>query len=188
LETFQAKGYEVLLFADPVDELWLERATPFRDKRFESIGRGNVKLGTDEERKKEEDALENKERELKDVLTRLRAHLQDQVKEVRLSHRLTSSVVCLVGDEDDPSPQLLKILEQMGKNTGMAKPKRILELNPAHPLLGKMQAIFVENPADPRLEQYAKLLYGQAVLAEAGQLEDPAAFNQLVADLMVRAP
>src|SRR5262249_11791059 len=171
-----------------VDELWLERAPAFRDKRFESIGRGNVKLGSEEEQKKDEDELEAKGREFKDLLTRLRAHLQDQVKEVRLSNRLTSSAVCLVGDESDPSPQLLKILETMGKNTGMSKPKRILELNPTHALLGKMQAIFRESPLDPRLEQYAKLLYGQAVLAESGQLEDPAAFNQLVADLMVRAP
>lgn len=187
LEAFRDKGYEVLLFSDAVDELWLERVPPFRDKRFESIGRGNVKLGSDEERKQAEEALESKEREYKDLLTRLRAHLQEEVKEVRLSHRLTTSAVCLVGDADDPSPQLLKILEQMGRS-GMPKPKRILELNPGHPLLGKMQAIFVESPVDVRLEQYAKLLYGQAVLAEAGQLEDPAAFNQLVADLMVRAP
>ncbi|MCK6546781.1 molecular chaperone HtpG [Myxococcota bacterium] len=185
LEAYAAKGYEVLLFADPVDELWLERAPGFKDKKLESIARGEAKLGTEEEQKKAESELEQKQAEHRDLLTALRVALQEQVKEVRLSNRLTSSAVCLVGDVDDPSPQMLKILEQMGRD--QPKPKRILELNPTHPLLGKLQVMFVENKADLRIAQYAQLLYGQAVLAESGQLPDPAAFNTLVAELMVRA-
>jgi molecular chaperone HtpG len=185
LETFRAKGYEVLLFSDPIDELWLERAPSFKDKALKAIGKGEVELGTEEEKKAAQTEKEEKERELKDLLTGLRAHLQDEVKEVRLSTRLTSSAVCLVGDEEDLSPSMQRILEQMGQP--VTKTKRILELNPSHPVVGKLQSMWTENKADPRIKDYAELLFSQALLAEAGQLKDPAAFTRLVADLMVRA-
>jgi molecular chaperone HtpG len=185
LEAFRAKGYEVLLFSDPIDELWLERAPMFKDKKMVAVGRGEHELGTDEEKKKAQEEREEKERELKDLLTALRAHLQDEIKEVRLSTRLTASAVCIVGDEGDLSPSMLKILEQMGQP--VTKTKRILELNPAHPLMEKLSAMFKDNKADPRIKEYAELLYGQAMLAESGQLKDPAAFTRMVADLMVRA-
>lgn len=185
LETFRAKGYEVMLFSDPIDELWLERSPSFKDKPLKAIGKGEVELGTEEEKKSAQQAKEEKERELKDLLTGIRAHLQDDVKEVRLSTRLTASAVCLVGDEEDLSPSMQRILEQMGQP--VTKTKRILELNPSHPVVGKLQSMWTENKADPRLKDYAELLFAQALLAEAGQLKDPAAFTRLVADLMVRA-
>jgi molecular chaperone HtpG len=185
LERFQEKGYEVLLLADPIDELWLEHAPLFRDKRFQSIGKGELKLGTTEEQKSAEAEREAKTREYQDLLTCLRIHVQDDVKEVRLSDRLTSSLVCLISDDEDMSPQMHRILEQLGQST--LKTKRIMELNPKHPLLAKLEAMFKEDSKDPRLEKYARLLLGQAQLAESGQLADPVAFGELVADLMVQA-
>jgi molecular chaperone HtpG len=185
LEAFVAKGYEVLLFSDAVDELWLERAPRYRDKPLQSIARGEVKLGSEAERKEAAETLETRQKELDDLFTCLRTHLQDDIKEVRLSARLTSSPVCLVGDEHDPTPRMQRILEQLGGKP--QKVRRILELNPNHPLLPRLQTIFQENKDDPRLQLHAVLLHGQAHLADSGQVPDPAAFSKAVADLMLRA-
>jgi len=185
LEAFVAKGYEVLLFSDPIDELWLERAPKFKGKPLQSIARGEVKLGSEDERKKEAEALDEKQREFGDLFSCLRVLLQDDIKEVRLSNRLTSSPVCLVGDERDPTPRMQRMMEQLGKKP--EKVRRILELNPSYPLIPKLQAIFQENSADPRLKLYADLLLGQAHLAESGQVPDPAAFSKVVEEVMLRA-
>lgn len=182
LEAFTAKGYEVLLFSDPVDEIWLERAPRFKDKQLRSIGRGDVKLGSETEQQQASAALEEKQKELGDLLTVLRSHLQDEVKEVRLSTRLTSSPACLVGDEHDPTPRMQKILEQLGQKP--AKVRRVLELNPGHPMIAKLETVFRDHRDDPRLALYAKLLLGQAHLAESGQLPDPVAFSQVLAEAM----
>ena len=184
LEAFKAKGYEVLLFSDPIDEIWLERAPRFKDKQLVSIGRGEVKLGSEDERKKESEALEEKSKEYADLLTCLRVQLQNDVKEVRLSSRLTSSAVCLVADEHDLSPRVQKMLEQLGQEA--PKTKRILELNASHPLVTKLQGVFRENKDDPRLKLYADLLLGQAHLAESGELPDPIAFSRALSELMTR--
>ncbi len=144
LEQFAVKGLEVLLFSDPVDEFWLDRAPAFRDKPLKSIGRGDIDLGasatTDDDRAK-----------YADLLTCLRVALQDDVKEVRLSQRLASSPACLVGDEHDVSPRMHRMLEQLGH--APPKQKRILEVNPNHPLLSKLAAIFASSHSDPRLAQ-----------------------------------
>jgi molecular chaperone HtpG len=185
LEAFTAKGYEVLLFSDPVDEIWLDSAPKYKGKAMVSIARGEVKLGSDEERKKAADDLAEKQKSFGDLLGFLRVQLQEEIKEVRLSSRLTSSPVCLVGGEHDPTPRMQRLLEQLGQKA--PKVKRILELNPAHALVPRLQSIFAENPSDPRLKLYADLLLGQAHLAESGQLPDPAAFSKVLADLMQRA-
>ncbi len=184
LEAFAAKGYEVLLFSDPVDEIWLERAPRFKDKPMQSIGRGDVKLGSEEERKQSAAAIDEKQRELGELLTSFKAALQAHVKEVRLSGRLTSSPACLVADEHDLSPRMQKMLEQLGQPAPNALP--ILELNPGHPLLPKLQAIATEDAADPRLAVYAQLLLGQAYLADSGQVPDPDRFSKALADVMLR--
>jgi molecular chaperone HtpG len=183
LEAFTAKGYEVLLFTDPVDELWLERAPKFKDKALTSIGRGEVKLGSDDERKQAAEALDEKHKEFADLLAYFRVQLQDEVKEVRLSSRLTSSPVCLVSDEHDLTPRMQKMLEQLGQKPPKIKP--ILELNPSHPLVPKLHALFASNKADPRLATYAEVLLGQAHLADSGQLPDPAGFARALGDLML---
>jgi molecular chaperone HtpG len=185
LEAFTAKGYEVLLFTDPIDELWLERAPKFKDKQLTSIGRGEVKLGSDEDRKKEAEALDEKQKEYGDLLAFFRVKLQEEIKEVRLSSRLTSSPVCLVSDEHDLTPRMQKMLEQLGQKPPKIKP--ILELNPTHPLLPKLHALFAANKADPRLATYAEVLLGQAHLADSGQLPDPAGFSRALGDLMLHS-
>jgi molecular chaperone HtpG len=184
LESFVAKGYEVLLFSDPIDELWLDQAPRYKDKALVSIGRGEIKLGTEEERKKESEELEAKQKEFGDLLANFRVHLQEEIKEVRLSNRLTSSPACLVAGEHDLTPRMQRLLEQLGQKP--EKTKRILELNPSHPLIEKLQGIFRENQNDPRLKLYADLLLGQAHLAESGQVPDPAAFAKVLADVMLR--
>ncbi len=183
LEAFKAKGYEVLLFWDPVDELWLERAPQYKDRPLRSIGRGEIELGTEDERKQRGVALEEKQREYGDLLTCLRVHLQEEVKDVRLTDRLTSSPACIVGDEHDPSPRMQRMMEQLGQTPPKVKP--ILELNPAHPLMAKLQARFAESKTDPRLGSYARVLLGQAYLADSGHLPDPDAFSKALTELML---
>jgi molecular chaperone HtpG len=185
LEAFTDKGYEVLLFSDPIDELWLARAPRFKDKPLQSIGRGEVELGTEDDRKKASEALKTKQEEYRDLLGCLRAHVQEEIKEVRLSGRLTSSPVCLVTDEHDLSPRMHKLLEQLGQKP--PKAKHILELNPDHALIPKLQAIFKESPTDPRLKLYAELLLGQAHLADSGQLPNPVGFSKALGDVMLQA-
>ena len=183
LETFVDKGYEVLLFSDHVDELWLERAPDFKGKKLQSIGRGEVKLGSEEERKKADAALEEKQKGLSDLLGCLRVHLQEEIKEVRLSNRLTSSPACLVADEHDMSARMQKMMEQLGQKAPKQKP--ILELNPEHVLIPKLQSIFHASRDDARLKLYAELILGQAYLADSGQVPDPTAFSKVLADVMM---
>jgi molecular chaperone HtpG len=185
LEEFKAKGYEVLLFWDPVDEIWLERAPKYKDKPLRSIGRGEIQLGTEEERQQRGAALEEKQRELGDLLTCFRVHLQEDVKDVRLTNRLTSSPACIVSDERDPTPRMQRMLEQLGQTPEKVKP--ILELNPTHPLMARLQAMFAESKSDPRLAAYARVLLGQAHLADSGQLPDPDAFSKALTELMLGA-
>ena len=185
LEAFREKGYEVLLLTDPVDEIWTQSVFEFEGKQFQSIGKGAIDLGSEEE-KKEAQAARKKEQEAHaSLLECLKQKLEEHVKDVRLSSRLTSSAACLVGEAGDISPQL----EQLMRATNQKLPpvKRILELNPNHPILDKLQAIYDANREDSRLGQYAELLFGQAMLAENASPPNPAAFSKLVADLMTEA-
>ncbi len=185
LEAFRARGYEVLFFLDPVDELWLRLPREVEGKKLASVSTGAVDLGTEEERKQAESAREEKSEQLKDLLLALRAALQDEVKDVRLSERLTSSPACLVGEAGDLSPQLQELLRATGQE--VPKVKRVLELNAAHALVTRLQAFHAAHPADERFKRYAELLLGQAILAEGGTLPDPAAFSQRLAELLVEA-
>jgi molecular chaperone HtpG len=185
LEAFRARGYEVLFFLDPVDELWLRLPRELEGKPLVSVTTGAVDLGTAEEKKQEETAREEASERFKDLLLALRARLQDTVKDVRLSGRLTASPACLVGEAGDLSPHLEALLRRSGQE--VPKVKRVLELNPAHPLIERLQAFHAAHPADERFARYAELLHGQAVLAEGGTLADPAAFSRHLADLLVDA-
>jgi molecular chaperone HtpG len=185
LEALRAKGYEVLFFTDPVDELWLERPLECQGKALVSVARGGTPLGTEAERKQAEAECEEKEEEFKDLLLSLRSKLQDHVKDVRLSSRLVESPACLVGEAGDLSPQLRQLLQRVGQETPVVK--RTLEVNPSHPVLLRLKAIHERDRNDPALGEYAELLYGQAILAEGGDLPDPAAFSRRVADLMARS-
>lgn len=184
LEAFRAQGYEVLFFTDPVDEVWLEQAPAYQEHGWTSISRGALDLGSDEEQKAAEVALREQGAKHESLLGALQKSLEDHVKEIRLSSRLTSSASCLVGDAQDLSPQIAEMLRRAGQE--IPPTKRVLELNPSHPILTKLQERFDADKSDPVVGEYANLLYGQAVLAEGGQLDDPAEFGKQVAELMVR--
>ena len=184
MEAFRAKGFEVLLLTDPVDEMWVGSVPEFEGKPFQSIAKGEVDLGTEDEKKAAEAEREEREKEYADLLSWLGETLDEHVKQVRLSSRLTTSPACLVGDTFAMSPAL----ERMYRASGQPVPhtKRILELNPDHPLVTALRDAHARHADDPTLGETAELLYGTALLAEGGELEDPAAFARLLADRLAR--
>jgi molecular chaperone HtpG len=184
LEAFKEKSYEVLYLIDPVDELLVQSLPEFEGKRLSSVAKGTVKVGDEEERKRVEQELKQKEEEYAGLLALLQKKLDAHVKQVRLTNRLTTSPVCLVGSEIDYSPQLERLL-QKGKGGGQ-KQRRIMELNPQHPVLAKLQKRFLQNAEDQTIGDFAELLLGYALLAEGSELVDPIRYNRLVADLILQ--
>jgi molecular chaperone HtpG len=176
LEVFRKKGVEVLLLADRVDEWMLSFLTEHEGKELVSIARGGLDLGElgDEAEKQ---AAEASAGEWKPVLEKLSETLGDRVKEVRVSSRLTDSASCLVSDEGEISGHLERLLKQAGQTAPARKP--ILEINTGHPLVAPLKV------DSSRAAQWATLLFDQAVLAEGGQLEDPAGFVRRLNDLLV---
>ena len=184
LEAFKERGYEVLYLVDPVDELLAQSVTEYEGKRLKSVGKGVVKLGSEEEAEQAARELKQKEEDAGGLLRLMQKSLDGHVKQVRLSARLVSSPACLVGTEIDYSPQLERLL-QKGKGGG-PKQRRILELNSNHELFIKMSARYAMNPEDESLVEYAELLLGYALLAEGSELPDPTRFNHLVVKVMLR--
>ena len=185
LEAFVARGYEVLLLTDPIDELWTTSQPDIDGRKLSSVTRSGVDLGSEEEKKEAEEKKRESMAQHGAVLMAIKEALGDKVKEVRLSDRLTSSAACLTTDQGELSPQLERLMRAMGQDA--PETKRVMELNPSHAVLRKLQEIYDRDSASPLLDEYAELLYGQALLAEGGQLHDPARFSRLVADLMVKA-
>ncbi len=182
LEAFKAKGYEVLLLTDPVDEIWVGSVPEFDGKRLQSVAKGEVDLESEEE--KSEAEREEQQKEFADLLSWLKDTLSEHVSEVRLSGRLTESPACLV----TPALGITPALARMYRASGQAIPagKRILELNPKHPLVTGLQQARKDRADDPALAETAELLYGTALLAEGGVPEDPARFAGLLTDRLVR--
>jgi molecular chaperone HtpG len=179
MEAFKAQEYEVLLLTDPVDEIWVEAVPDYDGRKLQSIARGAVDLpsSADDEDKPDEG-------DFTPLLGFLTSTLEEQVKEVRLTHRLTTSPACLVSDTDDITPTLEKMYRAMGQEG--PRVKRILELNPAHPLVEGLRTAYGDRAEDPALAETAELLYGTALLAEGGDLDDPARFAKLLADRLAR--
>ncbi len=180
LEAFRAKGYEVLILTDPVDEVWVERVGAYDGKTLRSVAKGQVDLETEEEKEK----AEAERQEYAELLTFLGGALADSVKEVRLSTRLTTSPACVVGDAYDMTPTLEKMYRAMGQEVPQVK--RILELNPTHPLVTGLRKAHGEGGDSAALTETAELLYGMALLAEGGDLADPARFTRILADRLAR--
>lgn len=178
MEAFREKGYEVLLLTDPVDEVWVDVVPDVDGKPLTSIATGEVDLGG-------EDLDEGTREGFAGLLAWLTTALADEVKEVRLSHRLTSSAACLVGDPGDLTPTLEKMYRAMGQEPPTVK--RILELNPQSPLVTGLRRAHAERPDDPDLRGIAELLHGTALLAEGGELARPAAFAATLAAQLERA-
>jgi len=184
LEAFRAKGIEVLLLSDPVDEVWVSSGLDFEDKQLVSVAKGVVDLDGDDAESTDEDKTKQQE-EFAPLLTWLGETLSDEVTEVRLSSRLTESAACLVGDAFSMTPQLEKLYRASGQP--VPKSKRILELNPDNALVTALQGKFGSEGDDrSALEPTAKLVYAAAVLAEGGDLDDPAEVAKLLAETLTQ--
>ena len=185
LEAFKAKGYEVLVLTDPVDEVWVGNVREFDGKLLQSVAKGEVDLGSDED--KSEAEREEQQKEFADLLDWLKETLSEHVKEVRLSSRLTESPACLITDAFGMTPALARMYRAAGQPVPVGK--RILELNPSHPLVIGLRDAQKKADNDTALTvvaETAELLYGTALLAEGGALEDPARFAELLADRLAR--
>ncbi|BBA98438.1 putative heat shock protein [Actinacidiphila reveromycinica] len=184
MEAFQAKGIEVLLLTDPVDEVWVDAVPEFDGRKFRSVAKGEVDLGTEEEKAEAGSEREKQQEEFAGLLTWMTAELGDSVKEVRLSSRLTVSPACIVSDTNDMTPALENIYRAMGQE--LPPVKRILELNPKHALVTGLNRAHGEREDDPALKETAELVHSMALLAEGGELADPARFVKLMADRLER--
>ena len=184
LEAFKAKGYEVLLFTDPVDEIWVQQVTEFDGKPLQSVAKGEVDLDSEEEKSAHEAERQEQEKEFADLLTWLKETLTEHVKEVRLSTRLTESPACLITDTFGITPALAAIYRASGQDIPASK--RILELNPTHPLVIGLRQAHADRKDDQDVAETAELLYGAALLAEGGAPDDPARFAELVTDRLAR--
>ncbi|ORV83399.1 molecular chaperone HtpG [Mycolicibacterium iranicum] len=185
LEAFKAKGYEVLLLTDPVDEVWVESVHEFDGKPLQSVAKGEVDLDSEADKDAQEAERQEREKEFADLTAWLKETLSDHVKEVRLSTRLTDSPACLITDTFGITPALARMYRASGQPVPVEK--RILELNPNHPLVVGLRQAHLSRGADDELTGTAELLYGTALLAEGGVLEDPARFAGLLAERLTRA-
>ena len=175
LEIFRKKGLEVLLLTDRVDEWMLSHLHEFDGKPLQNVARGAIDLGSlqDEEEKKHVEAASEA---FKPVLERLKTALKDRAKDVRVTARLVDSPACLVVEEGDISGHLARLMKQAGQAAPASQP--VLEVNPGHALVKKLDA-------SEHFDDLANILFDQALLAEGGQLDDPAAYVKRVNALLV---
>jgi molecular chaperone HtpG len=176
LEIFRKKGIEVLLLSDRVDEWVVSHLTEFEGKQLVSVAKGGLDLGKlqDEAEKQEQ---EKEAGEFKELTEKIAKSLGERVKEVRVTHRLTDSPACLVADEHDMSGNLARILKAAGQKAPLSKP--ILEINPRHPVVLRLKY------EEAKFDDWSAVLFEQAMLAEGGQLDDPASFVKRINDLML---
>jgi molecular chaperone HtpG len=169
LEVFRKKGVEVLLLSDRVDEWLVSSLTEYDGKSLVSVTKGELDLGAleDEAEKKQHEEID---KNFEELVKKVQETLGDKVKEVRVTHRLTNSPSCLVVDSQDMSANLERILKEAGHDIAGSKP--ILEINPEHPLVARLK----DEAESQRFEDWTHLLFEQALLAEGGQLDDPASF------------
>ena len=177
LEAFRARGQDVLLLTDPVDEFILPGFPEYKGKRLQAADRGRP--GDGKEAQQEEAARYEK------LFARLKSNI-NEVSDVRLTSRLKESAACLVAPDGALSPHLERLLEKMGRGDEGGRTKRVLELNGEHPAVVALRVLFERNPDDPRVESYGRLLFEEAVLAEGSKLKDPAAFARRINELLVR--
>lgn len=176
IEALKKKGYEVLFMVDPVDPFAMESLREFDGTSLESASGAKLDSGD------EEAVSEERDTELSDLKERFRVRLQDHVSEVRLSTRLTDSPVCLVVPDGGVQPHVERLLRSAQK--GFPMQKRILELNPTHPVVENLRAMIEGGKAVERVDEWIELLYDQAKIAEGTPLTDPAAFNRRVTALL----
>jgi molecular chaperone HtpG len=178
LEAFRARGDEVLLLTDPVDEYLVSALHEYKGKRLKAVDRADAPAA---------DVDKEKLEQFKPLLETLRAKLADEVKDVRLSGRLKDSAAVLVADEGAVGAHLERLLQRMGRGEELPPTKRTLELNPDHPAVQALRALREKDADDPRVEAYGRLLYEQAVVAEGSRIKDPASFARRVNELIAKA-
>ena len=175
LESFRAKGYDVLLLTDPVDEYAIPHLREYKGKKLRAVDRGDVKADAGDVPSETRDRFT-------DLLKFLKDSLPD-VADVKLTSRLTDSAVCLVTEGSATPAHLERLLKRSGHEVEPSK--RTLEVNPGHPLIEKLKALHDETPDDARLASFAHLLLDQAVVAEGSKITDPAAFAKRVNDALL---
>ncbi len=176
LEIFNKKGIEVLLLSDRIDEWLTNHLNEFEGKKLQSISKGKVDLGDKEQ---DDKAVKEKEQSMAPMLEQIKVVLKDRVKDVHLTHRLTHSPACVVADEHDMGFEMQRILQSAGQSMPANKP--IFEINPEHALIKRLHGI----ADDTRFAEWVVVLFEQAVLAEGGQLDNPADFVNRVNQLLI---
>ncbi len=179
LEIFRKKGIEVILMHDRIDEWLMSHLQEFDGKQFQDIARGELDLG-DLDNEEEKEKKEESEKEFKALVERIQEQLKERVKEVRLTHRLTDSPACLAIDDHDMGLQMRKIMEASGQALPESKP--IFEINPQHPLVQRLD----KEADEERFADLVSVMFGQAELAEGGQLDDPGEFSAHLNKLLLQ--
>ncbi len=177
LEAFKDKDYEVLVMLDDIDDIVMS-SLEYKGKKLKSVIKGDVSLD-----KSEKEDKEKAEKKYKELLDLVKDRLKDDVKDVRLSGRLKDSACCLVAGEGEMDPQVEKLMRQMGQE--VPDNKRVLEINPTHPILSSMNDMFEKDKDNPLISEYVELLYNQALLLEGSKPKDSASFAKSIAKLMV---
>ena len=176
IESYKAKGQDVLLLTDPIDEYLMSHLSEYKGKKFKAADKGDVAAESSEDEKK-------KAEELKPLLEAMKAKLTE-VKDVRLSHRLKESAAVLVADDFAPSAHMERLMKRMGQPIDTGGYKRTLELNPDHPVVQKLMALQKADANDPKIESYGRLLLDQALIAEGSPINDPAGFAKRINALL----
>ena len=178
LEYFRSKGYDVLFMTDPIDDWIMQQMFQYRKKNFKSIAKGDFEVEGAVE------TLKAAQEKFAGLVEFLKKALGDKVGEVRFSARLTDSPCCLITEGNALSPHLERLFKAMHQE--IPESKRILELNPKHPLIEAMFELSKQSDKAPELEMYAKVLFDQALLTEGSPLADPAAFAREVTKLLLK--
>ncbi|MEA2063656.1 MAG: molecular chaperone HtpG [Gemmatimonadota bacterium] len=180
LEVFRSRGQDVLLMTDPIDEWAVQGLAQYKGKNLKAVDKGEL-----EEDKQEKQTRQTEEKKYKGLLEFLDSEIEE-VSQVRLSGRLTESASCLVAQESGMGAQMERLMKKMGRTDGLPESRRILELNAPHPAVKALNERYEADSGDPRVVEYARLLFDQAVIAEGSKVKDPAAFARRINELMVK--
>ena len=178
MERLKEKEFEVLFLVDPVDEWVTNTLTKFKDLPLTSIMAADLELDSDEEKKVKEEEIKQNEEKYKTLTESMKLALGEQVRDVKLSSRLIDTPACLVSGSGDPSAHMERLMKSMGQSVSGGK--RVLEINPNHPIFDKMMRLGADAQKD-----WAEILFSQALLNEGSQLQDPVKFSKLISKLMI---
>jgi molecular chaperone HtpG len=176
LESFQAKGQEVLFLTDAIDEFVAQALTEYKGKKLQAIDKGEL-TG--------EQVDEEKKKRFQPLLDFLKEKLPE-IKDVRLSRRLRDSAAVLVAEQGAMGPHMERLLQRFGRADEIPPSKKVLEINPDHPAVAAVEKLLTKDPKDPRLETYIHILYEQALVAEGSRLKDPVAFARRINELLIK--